>query len=300
MSVNIVKQISQFIGIEKSSVSYYEKIISALGGFLGILIIQIISSSFIDPLAQMLIVASMGASSVLLFAVPHGKLSQPWSLFAGNLISAFIGVTCYQWIPDPFVAGSMAVGLSIGTMHMLNCIHPPGGATALVAVVGGPMVHDLGYNYMLTPILMNVAVIFLVAVIFNGFFPWRRYPISLVKFSASKQSNKQSINRQHIEQAIKDMDLVIDITTDDLQQLFTLTLQHANKPLFDAEQMKLGHYYTNGLYGVQWSVRQIIDESADKKMLIYRVVEGQGLKSSDSCTREEFFQWSAWEVYFHH
>ena len=108
-----------------------------------------------------------------------------------------------------------------------------------------------------------------------------------------------SIDKIHIEQAIKDMDLIVDVTTDDLQQLFGLTLQHANTPLFDSEQIKLGHYYTNGLHGPDWSVRHIIDESHDKKMVIYRIVEGQGLKSSGSCSRDEFFKWSAWEVYHH-
>lgn len=296
---DILNKFTHFIGLDNSSVSAYEKFISALGGFSGILLIMLISSQFVDPTASMFIVASMGASSVLVFAIPHGKLSQPWSLFGGNLISAIIGVTCYQLIPDQFLAAGLAVGIAIGAMHLFNCIHPPGGATALVAVIGGPMVHELGYYYVITPILLNVTIIFLVAFLFNSLFPWRRYPASLVSFSSDNNKKKQSIDKTHIEQAVKDMDLIVDVTTDDLQQLFALTLQHANKPLFDSEQIKLGHYYTNGLHGPDWSVRHIIDESHDKQMVIYRIVEGQGLKSSGSCSRDEFFKWSAWEVYHH-
>lgn len=103
----------------------------------------------------------MGASAVLVFAVPHGKLSQPWALFAGQLSSAFVGVSCYILVPNLFLAAGLAVGLAIGVMHVLRCIHPPGGATALVAVVGTSQIHTLGFEYLLTPVLLNTLIIFL-------------------------------------------------------------------------------------------------------------------------------------------
>ena len=78
----------------------------------------------------------MGAATVLLFGVPHGPLSQPWALFAGNLLSAFVGVSCFMLISNTFIAAGVAVSLSMGLMFVCRCVHPPGGATALAAVIG--------------------------------------------------------------------------------------------------------------------------------------------------------------------
>mgnify|MGYP001822541129 CR=1 FL=1 len=247
---------------------------------------------------------SLGASAVLLFAVPHGRLSQPWSLFGGHGVSALIGVSCYQLAGETAFAAGLAVGLAIGAMHLLRCIHPPGGATALAAVIGGPSIHALGYEYALVPVGLNVLIIFLVAVIFNGLLPWRRYPASLMRFSeapgGSMSRPETLLDKRYIEQAMADMDLVVDVTTDDLQRLFALTIEHVEDQQLERDQIKLGHYYTNARHGAEWSVRQIIDEAAhaepDHDMVIYRVVEGRGLRSSGSCTRREFAQWAAREL----
>ena len=304
--MHLTEKFIRFMGMERSSISGTEQVVSAMGGFLGISLIAAISFQFTGAQATALLVPSMGASAVLLFAVPHGKLSQPWPLIGGNLISALIGVSCYKIIPDPFIASGMAVGIAILAMHLLNCIHPPGGATALVAVIGGPAIHELGYYYVITPILLNVIIIFLVAFIFNSLFPWRRYPASTMRFANTPQTQnsfeKQPIDTVFIENAIKDMDLIVDVTTEDLQQLIELTLQHSDMQLMKPEQILLGHYYTNGKQGAEWSVRQIIDESHSTNnidMVIYRIVEGRGLRSADSCTREEFSKWSAREVFPH-
>lgn len=146
-------------------------------------------------------------------------------------MSAIVGVACYQLIPDTFLAAGLAVGLAIGAMHLLGCIHPSGGATALVAVVGGPGIHALGFEYVLAPVFLNSLVIFLTATAFNSIFPWPHYPASLMRFT-DKPAPSQSrpayyIDRKHIEQALEDIDLVVDLTTDDLQRLFALTIEHA-------------------------------------------------------------------------
>lgn len=303
MSDSITK-IKNLLGIE-GSVSHAEKLASTLGGIIGITLISLVSYQFTGASGPALIVPSMGASAVLVFAVPHGKLSQPWQLFGGHIISAFVGVSCYLLIPNLFLAGGMAVGLAIGAMHVTRCIHPPGGATALVAVVGGAKIHALGYGYILTPVLLNTIIIFITAVIFNNFFPWRRYPTAMMQFSdvPPEPEKKQAhiIDRKYIEQALQDIDLVIDLNADDLQQLFALALEHAETPNFSSNQIKLGHYYTNGKHGADWQVRQIIDEARSddpkKDMVIYRIAEGKGLQSADSCTREEFAQWANRELY---
>jgi len=292
------------LGVD-NSVSHAEKLTAALGGFIGIALISWVSFQFTGANGAVLIVPSMGASAVLLFAVPHGKLSQPWALFGGQLISAAVGVACYQLIPNVFLASGLAVGLAIGVMHICRCLHPPGGATALAAVIGSTTIHDLGYQFMLTPVLLNTIIIFTTALMFNNFFPWRRYPNCLIRFTdtpilEAKQSSR-FIEKQYIERALDDIDMVVDLSVSDLQQIFALALEHAEVPVLTSSQIKLGHYYTNNKHGAEWSVRHIIDEAQhddpQKDMVIYRVAEGQGLKSADSCTRIEFAKWAVRELF---
>ena len=95
------------------------------------------------------IVPSMGASAVLVFAVPHSALGQLWNVIGGHLISDAIGAACYQWLPSNGIATGASVGLAIGAMYYTRCIHPPGGATALVAIIDGQNIHALGYRISL-------------------------------------------------------------------------------------------------------------------------------------------------------
>ncbi|HED16522.1 MAG TPA: HPP family protein [Gammaproteobacteria bacterium] len=300
----IYKSLLNFFGFESDRVSNTEILVSTLGSVAGITLVAYISFQITGAQGASLIVPSMGASAVLLFAVPHGRLSQPWSLIGGHLVSAVIGVSVYHLVPDIYLASGLAVGLAIGAMHILGCIHPPGGATALAAIIGGPAIHALGYQYVMAPILLNVTVILVVAITFNNAFPWRRYPANLMRFSEAPAINtaraEHVIDKKHIEQAITDMDLVVDVTSDDLQRLFILSQEHADRLRMTPDGIQLGRYYTNGRHGIEWSVRQIIDEAGHaepaKNMVIYRVVEGHGLHSASSCTRREFANWAAREL----
>ena len=298
-----IMRVRQFLAIESATISPVEKLIASLGGMLGIFMIALISYQFTGASGAALIVPSMGAAAVLVFAVPHGKMSQPWPLIGGNLISALVGVSCFNLIPDTLIAASLAVGLALGAMHLLACVHPPGGATALAAVIGGPTINELGYYYLITPVLLNVVVLFLMAVIFNHFFPWRQYPIAVAsRFTENSEvDSSQTVEIDAIERALSDMELVMDVTASDLQRLFQLSLKHAARQQLRPEQIKLSRYYTNGKHGREWSVRHIIDESCStdpkKDMVIYRVVEGPGFNSAHSCTRDEFCQWAAREVF---
>ncbi|NRA83994.1 MAG: HPP family protein [Gammaproteobacteria bacterium] len=154
------------IGIQNTK-SLNQQIIPAIGGALSIFIVYFISYKFTDLTGASAILPSMGAATVLLFSAPKGQFPRPWPLFAGNLLSAIIGVCCYQWLGDIFIAASCAVGLSIFAMLLCRCIHPPGGATALAAVVGGDVVHQLGFYYVIIPTFINCLVIFSVAVVFH-------------------------------------------------------------------------------------------------------------------------------------
>lgn len=214
--------------------SHGEKWISAIGGFIGILAVLWISSAVLDHHGAAMVIASMGASAVLLFAVPHGALSQPWPVVGGNLISGFIGVTCAQHIADPYVAGAIAVGLAIGAMYYLRCLHPPGGATALVAVLGGESVTQLGYDFLVTPVLENALVIVTVAVVVNLPFRWRRYPVGLAQPDTEIEpvaEEKAMIAHSDLVYALSQLDSFIDISEQDLIRIYTLAVHHSHTPV---------------------------------------------------------------------
>src|SRR5512143_1003016 len=138
-------------------VSEREHWVSAAGGILGLLAVLWVSHVWLGGHGGVLTVASMGASAVLLFAAPHGAMSQPWSVLGGHVVSALAGVASQHWLGnEPMLAASIAVALSIAAMYSLRCLHPPGGATALTAVVGGETVHALGYGYFFDPVLLNI------------------------------------------------------------------------------------------------------------------------------------------------
>lgn len=293
-------------GIELERVSHRERMASALGGFLGIWAILLISLQFAGTTGAAIIVASMGASAVLLFAVPHGKLSQPWSLVGGHLISATIGVTCAKLIGDEPVAAAAAVGLAIGAMHYARCIHPPGGASALAAVVGGAEVHQLGYAFVVTPVMLNVAVILTVAVLVNAVFPWRLYPIGLSRLrrqapAQEERVAKAALNVDDIRYAVEKMDLIVDVTDDDLSRIYSIAQDHAKQSHMQPDDIKLGHYYSNGEYGSDWAVRQILDEQGqgDDDQVIYCNVAGKNRRSTGVTTRGEFARWARYEVVRH-
>jgi len=212
--------------------SHAEKWISAAGGFIGILAVLWISREVLDLQGAAMVVGSMGASAVLLFAVPHGPLSQPWPVFGGHIISALIGVTCAQHIADPLLAAALGVGLAIAAMYYLHCIHPPGGATALVAVLGGYTVHQLGYGFVLSPVLENVVTILVMAVLVNLPFRHRRYPAALSQpvEVAEESGEKTHIAHSDLVFALSQLDSFIDVSEQDLIRIYNLAVHHNHGP----------------------------------------------------------------------
>jgi CBS-domain-containing membrane protein len=297
------------LGIERNTTRHGEKLISALGAFLGIVAVYwgtrwCFPDGFMHTAGTLIMVTSMGASAVLLFAVPQGALSQPWAVIGGHLLSAFVGVSCQQLFPDQTWTPAVAVGLAVGVMHYLRCMHPPGGATALAAVIGGAEIYRLEYFYLLTPILINVASIVLMAIIFNAFFPWRRYPAHLTRRKLAKPAaaaeRQFELTQEDFSAAMEQLNSYVDITSENLTQLLELAKQHAEKNIIHPEQIIAGHFYSNGKLGNLWSVRQVVDaanhQNASKDQVIYKVVAGAGGYATGICLRAEFRQWARYEV----
>jgi len=150
---------------------------SWLGAFLGIAAVAYINYGLLDKTDLLMLIGSFGASAVLIYGAIKSPLAQPRNLLGGHVISAIIGVTCFKLL-DPYLwlAAALAVATSIAVMHATKTLHPPGGATALIAVISGPKVANLGYLYALVPVGAGALIMLVVALLVNNLAPQRRYP----------------------------------------------------------------------------------------------------------------------------
>ncbi|MGE0081579.1 MAG: HPP family protein [Thiohalomonadaceae bacterium] len=294
----LLERLLGWLGAERIAVSHGERIISAVGGFVALMGVLAISRGMLDAQGAVAMVASMGATAVLIFAVPHGTLSQPWSVLGGHGVSALIGVACAMGIDDALVAAPLAAGLAIAAMHYLRCMHPPGGATALTAVLGGEAVQSLGFQFVLTPVLLNAVVLLAYGVAFNAPFPWRRYPAWLAPRPKAEPREPEGLATADLEWALRQMDSYIDVSEDDLKRLFSLAQQHARAECQDARAVAPGGCYSNGQFGERWQVRKVVSDLGGEAggRVVYRVVAGEGRGDSGVCTREEFARWARYEV----
>jgi CBS-domain-containing membrane protein len=302
----VIFEVSHWLGVERNQTSHSEKLISALGAAMAITLTAWLSlQSGLSSDGQLLIISSMGASAVLLFAVPHGALSQPWPVLGGHLISAFIGISCVQFLAADLWTAGIAVGLSVAAMYYLKCIHPPGGASALTAVVGGHAVLEMGYGFLLSPILLNVIAILLIAVSFNFLFAWRRYPAHFnTRYSKEPDITVPLsdfvLTTEDFHAAIEELDSFVDITEEGLTELLEKAKRHAQSNIEHPGRIERGHFYSNGNIGRMWSIRQVIDDAGSqastKDMVIYKTVAGQGAYSTGYCDRESFRSWARFEV----
>ena len=289
----------------------FQKLISAFGGFISIggilwLTSLLIEAGTLDPSSGILVIASMGASAVLLFAVPHGALSQPWAVVGGHIISGAIGISCFKLFGNSFVVAGLAVGIAIGAMYYLRCIHPPGGATALTVVMGGSVITDLGYQYLWVPIAVNLVAILVISVLFNGLFAWRRYPAHLghifKKPLRVKPKDRQfELTHEDFAAAMQDLDSYVDITPEGLADLLELAKQHAERDIIHPSEIIAGRLYSNGKIGSVWSIRQVTDISSSRSQIelnqvSYKVLAGDESGQTNVCSHYDFHQWARFEV----
>lgn len=174
--------IQRMKGFEKSPPRKpFSKIVwSWLGAFLGIYIVSILNTlTGIDSISNFFLVGSFGASAVLIYAAPQLDFSQPRNFLGGQVLSALVGITVYKYLPfDLSVLSALSVSIAIVVMHFTRTMHPPGGATALICVIGSSEVHELSYLFVFSPIFLGTLIMLLIALIVNNLSknPKRHYP----------------------------------------------------------------------------------------------------------------------------
>ncbi len=153
---------------------------SGLGAFIAIYAIALFND-FIgtETIDGFFLIGSFGASAVLIYGAPQLDFSQPRNFMGGHAISTLIGVLVYQYLSFPLpILSAIAVSLSIVAMHLTRTMHPPGGATALIAIIGSAHIHELGFYLILSPILSGSFLMLVIALIVNNISknPSRHYP----------------------------------------------------------------------------------------------------------------------------
>lgn len=178
------KFLKKFKKINTEKIEFENLLWSWLGSFLGILAIALIHLNFLNDTDLSLVIGSFGASAVLIYGAIHSPLAQPRNLLGGHILSAIIGVTSFKLCGDfLWLCAALAVATSILAMQLTLTLHPPGGATALIAVIGSEQVHALGYFYVLIPVASGAFIMFFIALIVNNIPKKRFYPNSIKKES---------------------------------------------------------------------------------------------------------------------
>jgi CBS domain-containing membrane protein len=203
------------------------------GALVGLLLTAGASSALAGGAVQVALVAPMGASAVLLFCLPGSPLAQPWAVIGGNVLSALVGVACAHAIGSPLLAAPLAGCLSILGMFLLRCLHPPSGAVALTAVLGGPAVHAAGFGFALAPVGLNSVIIVSAALLFNNL-TGRRYPHTqksgLKNVHATRDpvpTARLGFSKEDLDAALKRYGQVLDVSRDDLEAIILETEMQA-------------------------------------------------------------------------
>ncbi len=206
--------------------NFRDRSIACLGALIGIGLTGLISGWAVGNLEHLpLLVAPLGASAVLLFAVPASPLAQPWSIIGGNTISAVVGIAVAHLVPDKAFAAAIAVASAIAVMSLLRCLHPPGGAASLLGVLGGPTAASWSFGFALAPVALNSILLVIVGLVFHRF-TRHSYPHKAKVVMAATHGTKDlppqlrvELTEADIDAALAEGDEPLDIARDDLHRI---------------------------------------------------------------------------------
>lgn len=215
-----------------SAIPITERLKVALAGFIALFIVTMVSLQLADSTSTVVLLASMGASSVLLFGLPNSPLAKPWSFAAGHLISAVVGVICSHLFTDLALMAAVTIALVLFCMYIFECMHPPGGATALVPVIASSD-QLLGYDFLLYPVALNVFVMLAVALLLQKFWLKRGWQKASQQYDPVHLHHDQTplkrlgLQAEDLLLALNSFQTVVDISEQDLEQLFHQAQLHA-------------------------------------------------------------------------
>lgn len=218
-------------GQSLSSIPLWQRIKVAMAAFVALFIVTLTSQTLADPTSTIILLASMGASSVLLFGLPNSPLAKPWSFIGGHMISAAIGLVCSHLFTDLALMAAVTIGCVLFVMYIFECMHPPGGATALVPVIASTD-QLLGYDFLLFPVALNVLVMLVVSLVLHRILlnaphaaPKNPLPIELAPNISPLQ--RLGLQKDDLLTALNSFSTVVDISEHDLEEIYSRAQLHA-------------------------------------------------------------------------
>lgn len=203
-----------------------DRMIAAVGALVGIALTAAICTALLPHGPALLLVAPMGASAVLVFAVPASPLAQPWPVIGGNTLSALVGIAVARAVPEPALAAGVAVGGAIALMSLTRSLHPPGGAASLLAVIGGSAVEAQGWAFAFVPVAANAAVLAVTGVLFHRL-SGHSYPHRPAAVAGHVAPALDVPHPKDIDRALEDLGETFDVSREDLDLLFRTVTAHA-------------------------------------------------------------------------
>lgn len=227
MMTILIRFTRRYLFADAAPLSPAERWRSAVAALLGVLIFE--GVLFVAPVSAdaRRLLAPLGATSVILFTLPHSPLAQPWSVIGGLLLPALVGLACGSWLPAGWLTSACAVAVSIWVMGWLRCIHPPGGAMALVMAVAAGQGLPTGTS--LAAVAWNIAAILIAATTVNNLIPGRRYPLCSPPVATPQRARQSPVGVQEpdLAAALAEIDAYLDISADDLSLVFRRAAHHA-------------------------------------------------------------------------
>ncbi len=204
-------------------------LLAAVFAFLGIAAATVVTLATLQGPAAPFLVASMGAAAVLLYIVPTSPMSTPWAFIGGHLSSATLAITLQQTLPSSALAAPLAVGGAIVLMYLLRCLHPPGGAVALLTIVGGEPVRELGYGFLITPLGLNLGAMLVLYLGYRRLLHHLEERARLLepRLDTADRTGTLPFEEGDLERALADMGSFVDITHRDLKRIYLRARTHA-------------------------------------------------------------------------
>jgi CBS domain-containing membrane protein len=204
------------------TVNLQERFRAVAGALLGIVLTAVLCRLYGSTGTAAWLIAPLGASAVLVFALPASPLAQPWSVVAGNTLSALMGVLCVRYINDPAIAGGVAVAVAIAAMFTLRSLHPPGGAVALLAV----LTHTSSLEFVLFPVLVNSMLLAVAGILYNSV-TGRRYPHSQIVERPGNPPSGSRFSSADLDEVLKRYNQVLDVGRDDIEDILHMAEMNA-------------------------------------------------------------------------
>lgn len=226
-----IQTLWQRLGPVASRASWKELIRSCIGAGLGLALAGMLVGMVDHFLPHALFLfAPLGATAVLVFAVPSSPLAQPWNCVVGNTVPALYSLLLLWAFPtlSQTSMAALAVGGAIAIMLALRALHPPGGAVALLTVLSAEQLLPMGW-YLLVPMAALSAVLVAVGVLYHRACgrPYLHQPHQVAK--AQRPATRLALSEQDLEQLLQRFDQSNNLSPEDLGVMLAAAEEDAIK-----------------------------------------------------------------------